>query len=280
MAWSIKEISAVHSGSDPVLSSHNRPPARVRPRGECPARSKGRGRPAHGRRRGSGTAPTIQSHRARPLGEDPVSLKSPCAARQRRQAHAVVHGATATRSLSRFSSPSSHPRTPEPGTRPQGRPPSPAPRTDGHTARATNPWTSIMPFQQRHVSTPVRQMRLSGANGTVSRNECPQPRCSVPRVRSRLSTACRVFAQPLHPPQVSCAQFAPVLREERQQYVDLPGSPRGTTAPASVKGAASADQDTPAFTPRKQVSAYRKEYWHCLTLHKREQPLELLVVTE
>ena len=56
--------------------------------------------------------------------------------------------------------------TAEPGTRPRGRPPSPAPRTDGHTA-----------FSTATSDGSGRCACRARARTTVFRNECLQPRC-------------------------------------------------------------------------------------------------------
>ena len=105
----------------------------------------------------------------------------------------------------------------------RGRPPGPAPRTDGHT-RVQPTLGFLQPLQQRHVRQ-VRQMRLSGANHRlpqrVSAAEMQQK--GPQQVVDRL-----VFAQPLQRPGILASS-----RQSRGRK-DNSTSQSSSTVPASV----------------------------------------------
>ena len=207
---------AVHSGSDPVFDTHNQPPARVGHVANAP-----RGRiAAVGQHMVAGADRELRQRfsRARPLGSRQLEE----VARQRRQAHAVVQ-APQRPARSRFL----HRRRihgPNLERGPRDDRQAPAPRTDGHTARATNPLDFFSRFSS---ATSDRSARCAcRARTTVSRNECPQPRCSR-RVRSRLSTALSLRS-PFSAP-VSCASSRQSCGRN-----DNRTSQSSSTAPASV----------------------------------------------
>ena len=191
----------------PGIDTHNQPPARVGHVANAP-----RGRiAAVGQHMVAGADRELRQRfsRARPLGSRQLEE----VARQRRQAHAVVQ-APQRPARSRFL----HRRRIHGPNLERG------PRDDRQallleqtdTQRVQPTLGLLQPFQQRHVRQ-VRQMRLSGANHRlpqrVSATEVQQK--GPQQVVDRL-----VFAQPLQRPGI-LRQFAPVLREERQQHLPV-----------------------------------------------------------
>ena len=155
-------------------NTHNQPPARVGHVASAPRRRIA----AIGQHMVAGADRELRQRfsGARPLG--PRQLEE--IARQRRQAHAVVQAPQRPARARFLHRRRIHGPNLERTSRYESQ--ALAPRTDGHTARATNPWISFNRFSS---ATSDRSARCTcRARTTFSRNECPQPRCSR-RVRSR-----------------------------------------------------------------------------------------------